>query len=107
MSYEAFIRDAREVSLTPSTRLRAAFDALYDCCLQRVDTEGLPVNSVEECVQAVVTRTLATLNLSADDGTLVRCLADWVLHVAPLEPLPMTPENAVALAEQLQKTIGE
>jgi hypothetical protein len=33
-------------------------------------------------------------------------LADWVVNVAPREPLPMSPSEAVALAERVHKAIA-
>jgi hypothetical protein len=106
MTYADFIRDAREESLTPSTRIRAAFDALYACCLRFADTEGMPTDNHEQFVQTVVGRALSSIRLSADDAALVSKLADWVLHVAPLEPLPLSPSEALALAERVHKIYG-
>ena len=88
--YENLIADARDAELTDSTRVRAAFDAIYCCCPQ---SQSLP-------------RSLAALGLNADDVSLVSRLARWVLHVAPLGPLPMSPSEAVALAERVHKVIG-
>lgn len=90
MQYENLIADARDAELTESTRVRAAFDAIY-CCFP----------DLESMVQS-----LTVLGLNADDASLVSRLADWVLNVAPLEPLPMSPREAVALAERVHKVIG-
>ncbi|CAB3731524.1 hypothetical protein R8871_05783 [Paraburkholderia graminis C4D1M] len=90
MRYENLIADARDAGLTESTRVRAAFDAIYCCSLQ-----------LESLAQS-----LAALGLNADDVSLVSRLADWVVNVAPLEPLPMSPSEAVALAERVHKVIG-
>lgn len=81
MLHEDLIRDARDEALTASTRVRAAYDAIYVYCQQ----PGV-----------------APL-LSADDAALVDTLRDWVLNTAPLEPLPMSPDEAVALAERVHK----
>jgi len=92
MRYENLIADARDGELTESTRVRAAFDAIY-CCSP----------DLESMVQS-----LTVLGLSADDAALVSRLADWVLHIAPRGPLPMSPREAVALAERVHKaTAGE
>ncbi|MET3243472.1 hypothetical protein ABIE53_000217 [Burkholderia sp. OAS925] len=90
MRYENLIADARDAGLTESTRVRAAFDAIY-CC-----SPGLKS----------LAQSLAALGLNADDASLVSRLAEWVLNVAPLEPLPMSPSEAVALAERVHKLIG-
>jgi hypothetical protein len=51
-------------------------------------------------------QSLSALGLNADDVSLVSRLADWVLNVAPRGPLPMSPSEAVALAERVHKVIG-
>ncbi|MDD1790154.1 hypothetical protein [Burkholderia gladioli] len=107
MSYEELMRDARDESLTLSTRVRAAFDALYACCLRLADTDGIPSDNGTLFARSVVERALTTLRLSADDAALVSKLAGWVLHVAPLGPLPMSPEEAVALAERVHDMLGD
>jgi hypothetical protein len=88
--YENLIVDARDAELTDSTRVRAAFDAIY-CC-----SPGLKS----------LAQSLAALGLNADDVSLVRRLADWVLNVAPRGPLPMTPDEAIALAVRVHKVVG-
>lgn len=90
MRYENLIADARDAGLTESTRVRAAFDAIY-CCSPQYES---------------LAQSLSVLGLNADDASLVSRLADWVLHVAPLKPLPMSPCEAVALAERVHKVIG-
>jgi hypothetical protein len=81
VSYEELIRDARDKALTKSGRVRAAYDAIF-------------VLSQQPSVPA---------RLSADDAALVNTLREWVLNIAPLEPLPMSPSEAVALAERVRK----
>jgi hypothetical protein len=90
VQYENLIADALDAGLTESTRVRAAFDAIY-CCSPQLES---------------LAQSLAALGLNADDVSLVRRLADWVLNVAPLEPLPMSPSDAVALAARVHKAIG-
>lgn len=90
MRYDHLIADARDAELTSSTRVRAAFDAIY-CCSPQLES---------------LAQSLAALGLNADDVSLVSRLADWVLHVAPRGPLPMSPSDAVALAERVHKVAG-
>ncbi|MFM0196127.1 hypothetical protein PQQ65_23780 [Paraburkholderia strydomiana] len=90
MQYENLIADARDGELTESTRVRAAFDAIYCCSPQ-----------LESLVQS-----LAVQGVNADDVSLVGRLADWVMHIAPRGPLPMSPSEAVALAERVHKVTG-
>ncbi|MFM0377814.1 hypothetical protein PQQ72_12445 [Paraburkholderia strydomiana] len=87
MRYDHLIADARDAELTDSTRVRAAFDAIY-CCSPHLE---------------LLAQSLAALGLNADDASLVTQLADWVLNVAPRGPLPMSPNEAVALAERVRK----
>jgi hypothetical protein len=91
MQYENLIADARDGELTESTRVRAAFDAIYSCSPQ-----------LESLAQS-----LAVFGLNADDVSDVSRLAHWVLNVAPRGPLPMSPSEAVALAERVRKVIGD
>lgn len=93
MKYEDLLRDARNEALTASTRVHAAFDAIYTCCTAQ------QTGTVEQA--------LATLELNAGDAALVSKLANWVLHVAPLEPLPMSPDEAIALAQRVHNELGE
>jgi len=79
--YEELIRDARDEANTKSGRVRAAYDAVFVLCQQ----PGVAVR------------------LSADDAALIGKLRTWVLQVAPLPPLPMSPEEAIALAERVHK----
>ncbi|AXF19418.1 hypothetical protein CUJ89_02085 [Burkholderia pyrrocinia] len=89
MRYENLMRDARNEALTESTRVRAAFDAIYACCTS--------VGSLAE--------SLESLALSQRDSALVGELRDWVWHVAPMGPLPMSPSEAVALVERVRNNM--
>ena len=88
MQFEDLIRDARNENLMASTRLHAAFDAIYCCCQ--------PADTLDEALES--------LELSIGDARLVISLRDWVRNVAPMGPLPMPPSEAVALAERVHKT---
>ncbi|WP_434660786.1 hypothetical protein P5W99_11130 [Paraburkholderia sp. A3BS-1L] len=90
MRYDNLMRDACNEALMESTRVHAALDAIYACCT--------PAGSL--------VRSLTVLGLNVDDAALVSKLADWVLNEAPLEPLPMSPSEAAALAERVHKAIG-
>jgi hypothetical protein len=85
VSYTGLIRDARNEELMQSTRMHAAFDAIYCCCQPR----------------ATLDETLESLELSIDDARRLLSLREWVKHVAPLGPLPLSPSEAVALAERV------
>ena len=68
MRYEELMRDAQNQALMASTRVHAAFDAIYCCCP--------PAGTPDEG--------LGALDLSPPDKALVISLRDWVQHVAPL-----------------------
>jgi len=89
------MRDARAEANSDSTRVRAAFDAVLECCKRKT---GLPGPA-----EAVVDAALSDLTLSSAEIGRVRELCAWALHVAPLEPLPLSPDAAVALAFRLHK----
>src|ERR1700751_977643 len=107
MRYADLIRDARDESLSASTRIRAAFDALYTCCLQFDGSDDARAGRGEQFVKTVVGRALSSIPFSAENADLLSKLADWVLHVAPLSPLPMSPEEAIALAERVHNALQE
>lgn len=88
--YDDSLRDARNDALMPSTRVHAAFDAIYACCQ--------PAGTLDE--------SLESLALSIGDAKLVISLRDWVQNTAPMGPLPMPPSEAVALAERVHKNLG-
>ena len=90
MTYEAFMRNARAEANTDSTRVRAAFDAILECCKRKTGLLGT--------AETIVDSALLTLPLSADDKAKVRELCSWTLHVAPLEPPPLRPDAALVLA---------
>jgi len=87
---EVFMRDARAEANAASTRVRAAFDAVLECSKRKT---GLPGPA-----EAVIDTALRNLILSPADKGGVRELCTWVLHVAPLGPLPLSPDAAVDLA---------
>lgn len=96
---EAFMRDARAEENGASTRVRAAFDAVLQCCKQQTGLDGP--------AEAVVDAALLTLPLSSADNAHLRELCRWALHVAPLEPMPLRPDAALALALRVHKSYGD
>ncbi len=98
-SYEAFMRDARAEANTASTRVRAAFDAIYECCRQE---SGLPGPA-----EAVVDAALRAMHLSEADKGKVRELCGWALRVAPREALPLSPDAALALALRVHASASD
>ena len=96
-TYEAFMRDARAEANSDSTRVRAAFDAVLECCKQITKLRGP--------AEGVVSAALLTLPLSEDDIYQVRELCRWALQVAPREPLPLRPDAAVVLALRVHESL--
>ncbi|SAL82393.1 hypothetical protein AWB68_06501 [Caballeronia choica] len=105
--YDAFMRDASDHSLTASSRVRAAFDALYTACVQLVDPQDMSADSGEKFAESLVAHALAAMNLPGEYAALAGKLCDWALHTAPLPPLPMSPIEAVALAERVHEAAQE
>lgn len=91
VQYDDLIRDARNETLMASTRLHAAFDAIYLCC---------------QC-GGTLDEALESLDLSRADAALVISLRSWVQRLAPMGPLPIPPSDAVALAERVHKANGK
>ncbi|WP_227717771.1 hypothetical protein [Paraburkholderia atlantica] len=87
--YEIHMSDARTELLTPSTRVTAAFHAIVILCAQL---------GKETLGQAC-----AAIRLSAEDLRCVQALDNW----RKPEPPPMSPDDAIALAERVRKNIGE
>jgi hypothetical protein len=90
LTFEKLIRDARESELTPSTRVLAAFNAI-SVCWQLADMLMQPSTAPQ---------------LEHSDAVAVRKLANWAIREAPQGELPLTPEDAVALAERVHTALG-
>ena len=89
MTYEALMRDARREANTHSTRVRAAFGAVLECCKRKT---GLPGTA-----EVVIDTALLALDLSDGDNAHLRELCGWALHAAPFDP-PLSATNAIELA---------
>jgi len=85
--YEELMRDAHNQALMASIRVHAAFDAIY--------------RGVNDRRWRILH--MGSLDLSRPERALGISLRDWVQHVAPLEPLPISPAQAIALAERVHK----
>jgi hypothetical protein len=70
-------------------------------CVRPGSGQPRGIRQLESMVQS-----LTAFGLNADDVSVAGRLNDWVLNVAPLEPLPMSRSEAVALAERVHKVIG-
>ncbi|MEM5368931.1 hypothetical protein V4C53_23265 [Paraburkholderia azotifigens] len=100
--FDDFLTDAMTPELSESTRLRAAFDAVYELCKALVDVEALRISigidSPVAFARAVVEQAAASMELSADDSGDILALCAWAVDVEPLPPWPLRPDDAVALA---------
>ncbi|MBB5427481.1 hypothetical protein HDG40_005660 [Paraburkholderia sp. JPY158] len=106
MNYERFLRDAWNDALTPSTRVRAAFDALYVCLIEGIDTSVIErTDNSGRFAEAVVELAIEALQLTNAEASLLHQLAVWVIHQAPSGPMPMQPREAVELAEHLHHIV--
>jgi hypothetical protein len=90
LNFADLIRDARNTDLTPSTRVRAAFDAIV----------------VRWQFPGMLMQPPTALKLEYGDAALVRKLALWAMHEAPVGAIPMSPEEAIALAVRVHAVFG-
>ncbi|MFL9906877.1 excisionase family DNA-binding protein [Paraburkholderia sp. RL17-337-BIB-A] len=104
-NYDDFLSAAKMPELTESSRLRCAFDAMYELCKAVVDLEVLRANIGTDnplaFASGVVEQAASSMKWSADDIEHVFALCTWAVDVSPLPPLPLSPDDAVALAERV------
>jgi hypothetical protein len=96
-----YLRDARCQELSPSTRLKCAWEAMYFCCYEYSASKGSCIDSLEHPDAGVVEQLLRAPSLSADERTLVETLFRWSSYLQPLFPEPCSPDEACNLAEQV------
>jgi hypothetical protein len=96
-----YLRDARCEELSPSTRLKCAWEAIYFCCVEYFASKGSCIDSLEHPDASVVEQLLRALSLSAGERTLVEALFRWSSYLQPLLPEPCSPEEACSLAEHV------
>jgi hypothetical protein len=96
-----YLNDARHEELSPSTRLKCAWEAMYFCACEYSASKGSRIDSLEHPDANVVEQLLRALSLSADERILVEVIFHWSSYLEPLSPEPCSAEEACSLAEQV------
>jgi hypothetical protein len=102
----ARLRDGRNEALSLHTRIRCAFEAVYVCCCEVADTQGLGVVGKVHPSDEVLRAGLTAMNASTEDCEAIKLLADWIIDASPSLP-SLTVKDACKLAERLHaKTVS-
>jgi hypothetical protein len=96
-----YLNDGRSEELSPSTRLKCAWEAMYFCCCEYSASNGSCIDSLEHPDANLVEQLLRALSLSPDERTLVESLFRWSSYLQLLFPEPCTPEEACSVAEHV------
>ena len=96
-----YLRDARRSELSPSTRLKCAWEAIYFCCCEVAAGRGRGVDGLEHPDANVVEHLLRAISASSDERRQVDALLRWSSYAEPVLPEPCSPEEACDLAESL------
>lgn len=96
----AYLRDAHSSSLSPHTRLKCAFDAMYFCFCEIAGTLGIDVEGVVHPSAEIVGMGMSALIASSHDRLTVERLMEWVADSSPF--LPQIPlDEACRLAARV------
>jgi len=102
----AYLRDAHNSSLSPHTRFKCTFDAMYFCFCEIAATRGIDVEGAEHPSAEIVSVGLSALTAWWHDRVTVERLMEWVADSSPF--LPQIPiDEACRLAARVNAdTIG-
>jgi hypothetical protein len=96
-----YLRDAWRSELSPSTRLKCAWEAIYFCCCEVAAGQGRGVDGLEHPDARIVECLLRVISASSDERHHVDALFRWSSQPQALLPEPCSPEDACVLAESL------
>lgn len=82
----AHLRDAHNRSLSPHSRIRCAFDAIYLCCAELAEMHGHKLEAEFHPTREVVRIGLAAINATEEQLRTAETLADWVVTNSPQMP---------------------
>ena len=82
----AYLRDAHNSSLSPHTRFKCAFDAMYFCFCEIAGARGIDVEGVEHPNAEIVSVALSALIASSHDRVTVEQLMEWAADSSPFLP---------------------
>lgn len=82
----AYLRDAHNDRVSKLTRYRCAFEAIYFCLFEVVETRSRVVDDLTHPSDELVRAGLAALGASAEDQKQVFLLAKWAAETNPTLP---------------------
>ena len=92
------LHDARCENLSLSTRLVAAWEAIYLCCCEVVSVLGSDIDGFEHPSAVVVESYLRAVYVPPDERERVETMFQWALERHQLRPVPFSVEDACELA---------
>lgn len=82
----SYLRDAHDKSLSPHTRTRCAFEAIYFCVCEVAETHGLEIDGRVNPNDELLCAGLDALAVSDEDRKEVALLAKWAAQANPTLP---------------------
>ncbi|SED79022.1 hypothetical protein SAMN02787142_3844 [Burkholderia sp. WP9] len=95
-----YLRDARQMELSSSTRLRCAWESIYFCCCEVAALQGRQLDGLEHPEADIVDNALRAIALPEDEQRHVLEMFNWAVYQEPLLPGPSLTEDACDLAEE-------
>ncbi|WP_353554939.1 hypothetical protein [Paraburkholderia terrae] len=96
-----YLGDARRGGLSPATRLKCAWEAIYFCCCEVAERRGGSIDGLDHPAADVVEHLLQALSVSQDERRQVEALFRWTSNMQTLSLAPCSPAEACDLAEAL------
>ncbi|MEX3981864.1 hypothetical protein AB4Y45_23115 [Paraburkholderia sp. EG287A] len=82
----AYLRDAYNRRLSAHSRSKCAFDAIYFCCVELVETQGRSVQAMCHPTRDVTQIGLSAINATEEQLRTADLLAQWVVIASPQLP---------------------
>lgn len=101
----SYLCDAHDKSLSPHTRMRCAFEAIYFCLCEVAETRGLEVGGREHPSDELLCAGLAAFGTSPDDQRKVVLLARWTTEATPALPEMRIREACELAVRVYRKTV--
>jgi hypothetical protein len=95
-----YLRDARHMELSSSTRLRCAWESIYFCCCEVAALQGRQLDGLEHPDTDIVDNAVRAIGLPEDERRHVLEMLHWAAYQQPLLPGPCLTEDACDLAEE-------
>lgn len=94
------LRDAKNESLSLHTRYRLALECIYLCCVEVVESEGVPVDEIAHSRFKILDVALPALQLPDRDSVTVDLLLYWSQRSSPFVPA-VSVTDVCELAERI------